>query len=933
MKHNKYQHTRYILAACVAGALSLNACDTEITGLTLSDSACPNNSMMCSDGCVNVQNDNLNCGRCGNVCGTNEGCVNGTCTNADNICVISSQKFCNGSCVDVQSNANYCGNCTTKCKDNESCQSGKCVVGCARNYTLCDGACYNLLRDAEHCGDCNTQCGTNEYCISGECRCQNGSFDCDGNPANGCESKEECGSSLTCASEDLKCDDKCCSEGETCCGDACFDTKNDPMHCGGCNAEPCTSDQKCVEGVCEDVTIECDGDDIACFGACVYTGSDPKNCGSCGNVCGPNQDCEDGECKDKAVVNDCEEPKKMCYGTCTDIMIDDLNCGDCLNACGESEKCIGGVCELQCGELTNCGGVCHDTQTSANHCGDCATECKAGQECRGGTCGCAPGFVDCDGNPANGCEATEAECKCEPGTTQACWRGDESKIVFKSASQDADHKSICEKGTRTCDASGQFWGPCTGGVYPSEMTCNDAGVYIGGDQNCDGVPDTQQECKSKCDLMAGEMSYIGCEYWPVFLPNQPDHPNYFNHTVLVSNPSDSDATVYIFKPEGYNQATPVPYVTKTIKPNGIEIIQLSVRTNYMIDGSGIFNLSYVLRSSVPITVYQFNPWDGSEAYTADASLLLPTNVLGNKYMSVNWTPGYETHTSNTTIIATQPGTTKVTVKVNSNVVSGSGVPSISKNTTKDFNLNRFQILNLVTSEVNGEQTGSVITSDKKVAVYSGMRCSNIPHGNCCCDHLEEMLFPTQAWGKSYFAVPVEMRGTAPDIWRIVASEDNTTVTVPASVGGSFTLNAGQFKQIESTSTFEISANKPISVGQFMVASDYKNAAKGDPAFGLAVPYEQYRSDYSFSVPSSYAENYVTIIVPNDGTLTLDGNSLSTSDFKAIGSSGFKYKYLKIAAGTHHMTGSKEFGLIGYGYSPYISYLYPIGLDLKVINTN
>jgi hypothetical protein len=72
-------------------------------------------------------------------------------------------------------------------------------------------------------------------------------------------------------------------------------------------------------------------------------------------------------------------------------------------------------------------------------------------------------------------------------------------------------------------------------------------------------------------------------------------------------------------------------------------------------------------------------------------------------------------------------------------------------------------------------------------------------------------------------------------------------------------------------------------------------------------------------------------MPNDGTLKLDGNALSTSDFKSIGSSGFKYKYYKISAGTHNMTGNKEFGLIGYGYSPWISYLYPIGLDLKRIN--
>ena len=384
-------------------------------------------------------------------------------------------------------------------------------------------------------------------------------------------------------------------------------------------------------------------------------------------------------------------------------------------------------------------------------------------------------------------------------------------------------------------------------------------------------------------------------------------------------------------------------MTKTVAPGTVEIIQLSTALDYMVDPSWTYTSpstldtkSYMLRAKNPVTVYQYSPWEGSATASADASLLLPANVYGKNYMIMNWAPNDARFSSNMTIVAVEPGTTHVEVRTKAKISAGTGINAMNVNDKQEFDLTRFQVLNLTTydtTDANREQTGSFITSDKKIAVYAGMKCSQIPHGYTACDHLEEMLFPIQAWGKSYFAVPVEQRGDSDDIWRIVASENNTTVTLPSSLGGAFTLNAGQFKEIITPEVFEIQSNKPISVGQFMTGQNYKNANKGDPAFGLIVPHEQYRLDYYFSTPSSYNENYITVIVPSDGTLELDGKPISTSNFTPIGTSGFKYKYLSVTAGTHHMTGSKAFGLIGYGYSPYISYLYPIGLDLKIINTN
>jgi hypothetical protein len=75
---------------------------------------------------------------------------------------------------------------------------------CPQGYANCDGNPANgcevdLMDDAYHCGACGTSCqgsGTSSgVCVAGMCgaACRVGTYDCDGNPANGCESTTACG--------------------------------------------------------------------------------------------------------------------------------------------------------------------------------------------------------------------------------------------------------------------------------------------------------------------------------------------------------------------------------------------------------------------------------------------------------------------------------------------------------------------------------------------------------------------------------------------------------------------------------------------------------------------------------------------------------------------------------------------------------------------
>jgi hypothetical protein len=117
----------------------------------------------------------------------------------------------------------------------------------------------------------------------------------------------------------------------------------------------------------------------------------------------------------------CPSGKTQCDTGCVDTKVSTQNCGSCGNTCKSNETCSGGTCQANCQAPTptKCAGgdaggfVCTDTTSDANNCGSCGKTCppeaNADPSCTNGTCGiaCHPGFLDCDGDPSNGCEVNQ----------------------------------------------------------------------------------------------------------------------------------------------------------------------------------------------------------------------------------------------------------------------------------------------------------------------------------------------------------------------------------------------------------------------------------------------------------------------------------------------------------------------------------------------
>ena len=221
---------------------------------------------------------------------------------------------------------------------------------------------------------------------------------------------------------------------------------------------------------------------------------------------------------------------------------------------------------------------------------------------------------------------------------------------------------------------------------------------------------------------------------------------------------------------------------------------------------------------------------------------------------------------------------------------------------------------------------------------------------CCADHLEMQMFPVKIWGSHYAAVKLKDRGKEADYWRILAAEDGTKITTSPQVkdmnGKSVyvpVLNKGEWFEIETRMSFEIIARfsdgkkAPIMVGHFMASQDAPDpnsvgpqpddAGTGDPAFLLAIPIEQWRTDYAFLTPNKYSQNFISIAAPVNAKVALDGTPVG-ADFWEKLSKKYKMTRIFVAEGAHKVKSDLPVAVDVYGFDQYVSYGYPAGLDLK-----
>ncbi len=500
-------------------------------------------------------------------------------------------------------------------------------------------------------------------------------------------------------------------------------------------------------------------------------------------------------------------------------------------------------------------------------------------------------------------------------------------------------------------------------------------------ETCDsnaGLACSGGECKPGCAVASDQPSNVGCEFWAVDLDQQDafNDPANAPWGVVLANAGEAAAEVVIELNEAPPGTPPaLSIVTQaTLQPGKLEKIVLPTReldcgvkpNDYASPGTCLSSNAYRITATSPIVVYQFNVFEN--AFSNDASLLLPTNALGYVYRVINWSAGHPVKIggfgiidrSYVTIVGTEANT-HVTVKPSWRVRGNGSIPATGKGGTIEADLGPFDVLNLETDDATLQEasmpgvadlTGTVVQSNHPVAVFSGVESTSAPYhveiptypgwtddSTCCLDHLEEQMFPLESIGKNFVITRSPVRSTGsykePDVLRFVgaAAKATVTTTLPPPFD-SFTLEPGEVKDTWTDVDIIVTATEPVLIGQLLVSQGYVDGAlKGDPSLTVFPPVEQYRSDYVFLTPGSWSENWVVVSAEVGASVTIDGaapGGCIVAPAGTLDGKSHEARRCPLSEGAHTLSGDKPFGIVAYGYGAAGSYAFAGGADVKRI---
>ncbi len=337
------------------------------------------------------------------------------------------------------------------------------------------------------------------------------------------------------------------------------------------------------------------------------------------------------------------------------------------------------------------------------------------------------------------------------------------------------------------------------------------------------------------------------------------------------------------------------------------------------------------------------------------------------------------------VVGTEPDTT-VRVRlplVDELRVVGDGalIPGLYGGDELEVTLGPFDVLNLETGDgaFGADFTGTVITAGKPVTVFSGNEASDVPFfeslsdRRCCADHLEQQLYPANTSGRRYVVGHTPYRTEAvraaggnvtpvmePEYFRVLALFDDTTVRTTLPVPHDLIhLDRGHVVTMMSEADFSLTSDRPVTVGQFTASQEtlglfcrYPDAdiPAGDPCFILVSPVEQWRSEYVFLTPGQYAFDFVIIVHRQGAAIELDGRALPptcrTTELADVSGEAFAVTRCQLSFpevgfeggimdgdqddGVHEVSADRPVGLTVYGFDCRVSYGYPGGTDLEVI---
>lgn len=408
------------------------------------------------------------------------------------------------------------------------------------------------------------------------------------------------------------------------------------------------------------------------------------------------------------------------------------------------------------------------------------------------------------------------------------------------------------------------------------------------------------------NVCRAEVGSEGKEFYLAFQPNYTGAGGALS--LFISGEQDTQGTVEIV---GLNFST-----TFTVMANKITTVPIPLAAEHL-PLDKVSKLAVHVVSQEKVTVYGFNRWSG----TTDGFLALPVDALGLEYYALSYPTAYVM--SQLTLIGafdnTQVTVTPTTA-LGSHIAGKSFVISLNRGETYMLG-------------GGGDLSGTRVVASAPIVVMAGADAVHIPTGYAYVDHIVETMPPVSTWGKTFLTVPLATRLKG-DLFRILASEDNTKVSINGTLVA--TLARGKFFQTILTARSQITSTAPTLLSQFSVGTSF-DGVDGDPFAMIIPPTEQFLNHYTFSTPddTGFPRQFVNVVIPSGqiGTLQIDGAVVDGSKFSSIGDSGFSGGQLPVGPGSHTLrsTDGVPFGIYVYGFGFHDSYGYAGGMSFNAIN--
>ena len=369
----------------------------------------------------------------------------------------------------------------------------------------------------------------------------------------------------------------------------------------------------------------------------------------------------------------------------------------------------------------------------------------------------------------------------------------------------------------------------------------------------------------------------------------------------------------------------------SVAPNQVTLITLPKTAETV----GSENISYngiLITSDKNVSVYIHQYYNNR----SEASLVLPDDALGTDYYAIAYKAfqqGNIVYPSELLIVAVKDDT-EIEIILSDQTKGGR-----KKGESIKITLSPGQTYQVQTSLGSSDITGTRVLGNKPFALFAGN--SWTPMVCDARDNLLEQMYPISTWGKEFISV-LSAQVTL-DVFRILASEDETTINIQSSTKDTYKLNKGQFIEYQKGESTYISSDKPIAVAQYNVGGQCGGnpSRLGDPSMVLLNSIEQIRDTVTLYNSSfqQITENYLNVVAlsADIAKVTLDGTPLGNIPGvigTVTGNSKYSFARIKVNAGSHTLISNGcGMSVTAYGYGNAESYAYNGGASFKPINAS